>query len=138
VPAIVERADREHPYDVPCVIALPVVAGNPPDIDWVLSETTDPTAKAVRTVYWVKILEHAAEARSHQPKSPRFKGMARWPSPMSSGDCTRRRHIAAMGSAVPWLRDVAGAGPLEVDDPDGLVGGHPRSDRDTKRDCVAG
>jgi periplasmic divalent cation tolerance protein len=46
VPAIVERADREHPYDVPCVIALPVAAGNPAYIEWVLSETTDPTVKA--------------------------------------------------------------------------------------------
>jgi periplasmic divalent cation tolerance protein len=49
VPAIVERADREHPYDVPCVIALPVVSGNPAYIDWVLSETTDPTAEATNT-----------------------------------------------------------------------------------------
>jgi periplasmic divalent cation tolerance protein len=42
VPAIVERADRDHPYDVPCVIALPVVGGNPAYIEWVLSETKEP------------------------------------------------------------------------------------------------
>jgi len=29
VPAIVERTNREHAYDVPCVIALPAFAGNP-------------------------------------------------------------------------------------------------------------
>lgn len=40
VPQIVDRADTEHPYDVPCVIALPVVAGNPRYIQWVLDETT--------------------------------------------------------------------------------------------------
>jgi periplasmic divalent cation tolerance protein len=39
VPAIVALADKEHPYDVPCVIALPIVAGNPRYIEWVLSET---------------------------------------------------------------------------------------------------
>jgi periplasmic divalent cation tolerance protein len=43
VPAIVERANREHSYDVPCVIALPVVAGNPAYVDWVLDETLGPT-----------------------------------------------------------------------------------------------
>ena len=37
---IVALANEEHPYDVPCVIALPVVAGNPRYIQWVLSETT--------------------------------------------------------------------------------------------------
>jgi periplasmic divalent cation tolerance protein len=44
VPAIVKRANHEHPYDVPCVIALPVVAGNPAYIDWVLNETAESKA----------------------------------------------------------------------------------------------
>jgi periplasmic divalent cation tolerance protein len=39
VEAIVARADAEHPYDVPCVIALPVVAANPAFAAWVLAET---------------------------------------------------------------------------------------------------
>lgn len=39
VPAIVARAEREHPYDVPCVLALPVVAANPAYQKWVLAET---------------------------------------------------------------------------------------------------
>ena len=41
VPLIVARADQEHPYDVPCVIAFPIVAGNPAYARWVL-ESTDP------------------------------------------------------------------------------------------------
>ena len=44
VSAIVDRADRDHPYDVPCVIALPVVDGNPAYVDWVLSETMNGNA----------------------------------------------------------------------------------------------
>jgi periplasmic divalent cation tolerance protein len=40
VPRIVERADAEHPYDVPCVLALPVVAANPAYVRWVLTETS--------------------------------------------------------------------------------------------------
>jgi len=40
VPRIVERADAEHPYDVPCVIALPVVAANPAYAEWVVRETS--------------------------------------------------------------------------------------------------
>jgi periplasmic divalent cation tolerance protein len=39
VDTIVERARADHPYDVPCVIALPVVAGNPDYIAWVVTET---------------------------------------------------------------------------------------------------
>jgi periplasmic divalent cation tolerance protein len=39
--AIVDRANRDHPYDVPCVIALPIVDGNPVYVDWVLNETAN-------------------------------------------------------------------------------------------------
>jgi periplasmic divalent cation tolerance protein len=39
VPAIVARANRDHPYDVPCVIALPVIDAAPAYADWVLAET---------------------------------------------------------------------------------------------------
>lgn len=42
VPAIAARADAEHPYDVPCVLALPVRDGNPAYLDWVIAETRAP------------------------------------------------------------------------------------------------
>jgi periplasmic divalent cation tolerance protein len=42
VPEIVARADAEHPYEVPCVLALPVAAGNPAYLDWVRAETRRP------------------------------------------------------------------------------------------------
>jgi periplasmic divalent cation tolerance protein len=40
--AIVERANAEHPYDVPCVIALPIRQGNPAYLQWVEQETRQP------------------------------------------------------------------------------------------------
>ena len=39
VPEIVERTAQLHPYDVPCVIALPLVDGNPQYLDWIGAET---------------------------------------------------------------------------------------------------
>jgi periplasmic divalent cation tolerance protein len=42
VQAIVERADADHPYDVPCVIALPILAGNPAYLKWLEDETSEP------------------------------------------------------------------------------------------------
>jgi periplasmic divalent cation tolerance protein len=42
VPAIVERAGELHPYDVPCVLALPVVGGNPAYLEWLAAETREP------------------------------------------------------------------------------------------------
>jgi periplasmic divalent cation tolerance protein len=39
VPAITARADTEHPYDVPCVIALPIRDGNPAYLAWILEST---------------------------------------------------------------------------------------------------
>lgn len=42
VPAIVERVNAGHPYDVACVIALPILAGNPDYLAWIERETTDP------------------------------------------------------------------------------------------------
>jgi periplasmic divalent cation tolerance protein len=50
VPEIVARADAEHPYDVPCVLALPVSAGNPAYLDWVVAETREPSATGGDTV----------------------------------------------------------------------------------------
>ncbi len=35
VARIVERTRNDHPYDVPCVIAMPVIGGNPDYISWV-------------------------------------------------------------------------------------------------------
>lgn len=42
VPEIVARADRDHPDEVPCVIALPIVAGHPAYVRWVYDETRGP------------------------------------------------------------------------------------------------
>ena len=39
VDRIIERANAEHPYDVPCVLALPVIAANPAYLAWVREET---------------------------------------------------------------------------------------------------
>lgn len=39
VPRIVERTKELHPYEVPCVIALPVLHGNPAYIEWVRRQT---------------------------------------------------------------------------------------------------
>jgi periplasmic divalent cation tolerance protein len=42
VPEIVARTAELHPYDVPCVIALPLVGGNPAYLRWVTDETREP------------------------------------------------------------------------------------------------
>ncbi len=42
VPELVERIKVLHSYEVPCIIALPVVGGNPAYIEWVSAETRDP------------------------------------------------------------------------------------------------
>ena len=39
VPALVARARELHPYEVPEVIALPVLEGNPAYLDWLFTET---------------------------------------------------------------------------------------------------
>ena len=41
VPAIVARTAELHPYDVPCVIALPLVGGSPAYFDWIVAETRE-------------------------------------------------------------------------------------------------
>ena len=42
VPAIVARTDELHPYDVPCVIAMPLVGGNAAYLRWIAEQTRDP------------------------------------------------------------------------------------------------
>jgi periplasmic divalent cation tolerance protein len=39
VPEIIARADRDHPYDTPQVLAVPVVAAHPGYRRWVLEST---------------------------------------------------------------------------------------------------
>ena len=39
---VVARTAELHPYDVPCVIALPLVGGNPDYLRWVVRETREP------------------------------------------------------------------------------------------------
>jgi periplasmic divalent cation tolerance protein len=46
VPEVVARTAELHPYDVPCVIALPLVGGNPDYLDWVVRETREPRSRA--------------------------------------------------------------------------------------------
>jgi periplasmic divalent cation tolerance protein len=43
VPAIVARTAELHSYDVPCVIALPLVGGNPAYLRWIAEETRTPS-----------------------------------------------------------------------------------------------
>ena len=54
VPEIVKRTDSEHPYDVPCVIAMPIVAGNPMYLAWIADETRDPCADNPRPAQTVR------------------------------------------------------------------------------------
>lgn len=39
VPQIIDRTNRDHPYEVPCVVALPITSGNPAYVQWILDET---------------------------------------------------------------------------------------------------
>lgn len=39
VSEIVNLAHERHPYEVPCVIATPIIGGNPDYIQWVRAET---------------------------------------------------------------------------------------------------
>jgi periplasmic divalent cation tolerance protein len=42
VEQVIDRTRQSHPYDVPCVLALPVQAGNPDYVRWVIEETSEP------------------------------------------------------------------------------------------------
>jgi periplasmic divalent cation tolerance protein len=42
VPAVFERTRSEHPYDVPCVLAVRVDQVNPDYRAWVIASTRDP------------------------------------------------------------------------------------------------
>ena len=42
VPEVVDRTRELHPYDVPCVIALPLVGGDPAYLRWIAEQTRNP------------------------------------------------------------------------------------------------
>lgn len=39
VEALIARVRAIHPYDCPCVVAMPIVAGNPAFLEWIGQET---------------------------------------------------------------------------------------------------
>jgi periplasmic divalent cation tolerance protein len=41
MPAIIERTLSQHPYEVPSVVALPIIAASPAYAQWIRSVTTD-------------------------------------------------------------------------------------------------
>lgn len=41
VPRLIERVKALHSYDCPCVVALPIEAGNPEFLAWIDGETAD-------------------------------------------------------------------------------------------------
>ncbi len=46
LPAIIDRTNRDHPYDVPCVIATAIIGGNPAYLAWIRAETLGPLPEA--------------------------------------------------------------------------------------------
>jgi periplasmic divalent cation tolerance protein len=40
VPAITARVDAQHPYEVPCVVALPITAASPAYLAWLTATTS--------------------------------------------------------------------------------------------------
>ena len=41
---VIDRTRQAHPYDVPCILAIPIEGGNPDYVQWVISETIEPSA----------------------------------------------------------------------------------------------
>jgi periplasmic divalent cation tolerance protein len=41
VPQIVDRVKRQHPYEVPSVVAVPIIDGGPDYIRWILEQTEE-------------------------------------------------------------------------------------------------
>lgn len=38
-PAFYAKAEKEHPYETPCIVAWPLERGNPAFFDWIRAET---------------------------------------------------------------------------------------------------
>lgn len=41
MPQIIDLVKEKHPYDVPEIIALPIISGSQPYLDWVMQETKE-------------------------------------------------------------------------------------------------
>lgn len=44
LPTLTERIVEAHPYDVPEIVAVPVIGGNPAYLEWVREESREDTA----------------------------------------------------------------------------------------------
>ena len=50
VPALVEKVRAVHSYDCPCIIALPILEGNPDYLSWIESETAPSVTAGSRPI----------------------------------------------------------------------------------------
>jgi periplasmic divalent cation tolerance protein len=41
VPGLIDRIKKDHPYDVPCILAFSVKVANPDYVAWVEAETRE-------------------------------------------------------------------------------------------------
>jgi periplasmic divalent cation tolerance protein len=39
VPELIERIENDHPYEVPCILALSIESASPAYVEWIRSET---------------------------------------------------------------------------------------------------
>ncbi len=39
---LIDRIQQEHPYEVPCILVVPIVEANPDYVEWVRNETGSP------------------------------------------------------------------------------------------------
>ena len=46
VPEIAARVQQEHQFEVPCVVAMPLIGGLPDYLRWVVAETRPPSTEA--------------------------------------------------------------------------------------------
>src|SRR5215207_5521906 len=42
LPQILQRVKQEHPYEVPSVVAVPIIDGGPDYLGWILEQTEQP------------------------------------------------------------------------------------------------
>ncbi len=48
VDALIAKVEELHSYECPCVVALPIAAGNPAYLDWIAAETEPPKPAPAR------------------------------------------------------------------------------------------
>lgn len=124
VPALTDHVRARHPYEIPCVVAVPIMGGEPAFLDWIGAETLAAAVPVLTTRRLVLLPLSLADAPAIQAQFPHWEivrhlaAVVPWPYPPDGAlSHLRDRVLPGMRAGTTWSWSIR-----LKDAPDRIIG----------------